>query len=171
MSLIYQGKVTFSDLAPGLSEAASSLDSQADDITGFLTDKQAGISAMQKRVAAMQAEMSRAQSAADDAQQILDDASELLDQAKSLVSNISAALETSGIYHYNYVGRIDGLGSAAAAEFSDGLPDRQTHPDDSVAAILLIVGGDGGTEATVEKITGLFGQIGDNAQDIIGLYS
>lgn len=169
--LIYKGKVAFSDLAPGLAEAASSLSERANEVEEFLSDKQKSVEALQKKAEAVQAELTRAQQAASSAQDILNSANGILEEAKSLVNNIAEALGTSGIYHYNYVGRIDGMGIEVGSEFGNGLPDRDGHPDDSVAAILLVVGGDGGTMATVNKIQGLFSQIGNNAQDIINLYT
>lgn len=168
--LIYQGKITFADLAPGLSEAADSLSARADEVEAFLSDKQKGVEAMQRKAVAVQAELTRSQQAVSEAQGILSAANDILEEAKDLVGELSDALSTSGIYHYNYVGRIDSIGGELTTEFSAGLPDREGHPDDSVASVILIVGGDGGVEVTVSKIQGLFSQIGNNAAAIIELY-
>lgn len=168
-TIIYQGKLGFSELAPGLNDAADYLNEQAGEIEEWLTSKQQGVQGLQNKVTAMQNELSRAQAAAAEAQSILNDANSILEAAKDLATNLADALSTSGIYHYNYVGQIGDMGGTVSGELGGGLPDRN-EPTDSVAAILLIVGGDGGTAATIEKISSLFGQIGNNAQDIIALY-
>lgn len=168
--LIYQGKITFSDLVPGLAEAAASVAARADEVNAFLQARQANVAALQKKAEAVQAEINRTQSAVSGAQSILNDAQNILEEAQNLVENLSDALSASGIYHYNYVGQISNMGGQVSSEFSAGLPDREGHPDDAVAAIILIVGSDGGTSATVQRIGRLFGQIGNNAASIISLY-
>lgn len=170
--LIYKGKITFSDLAPGISDAADALREKSDEVEEFLLARQKNVESLQAKVAAMQAEMTKAQSAASLAQNTLNQANQILQEAKGLTNQLADALEASGIYHYNYVGRIDQMSGQISAEFNSGLPDRSPGGgDESVAAILLIVGGDGGTSATVGRITGLFGQIGNNANEIIDLYT
>jgi AAA15 family ATPase/GTPase len=170
MSLTYKGKVTFSDIVPGLNQAASVLTEKSAEVSAFLGDRQKNVSAMQKRTEQLQKEIERASKAAQTAQDTLALANQALEEAKSITSQLANALSQSGIYHYNYVGLVSNMGSSVTAEFASGLPDK-LDPTEAVACVLLIAGGDGGTAATVNRIAGLFGQIGGNAQEIINLYT
>lgn len=170
--LLYKGKITFSDLAPGLNDAAATLAEKSAEVEAFLGDRQKNVEALQQKALRVQEELSKAQDTATNAQNILSQANAVLEEAKGLTDQLADALSASGIYHFNYVGRIDGMAGEISSDLSDGLPDRSPGGgDETVAAILLIVGGDGGTIATVERIGRLFGQIGGNAQEIIDRYS
>lgn len=104
---------------------------------------------------------------------ILSDAQEVLDEASGLMDELAEALSDSGIYQFYYVGYIQDLSSAVTlAGLNTGLPDKQpTGGEESVAGCLILVGGDGGLNATREKITRLFNQIGGNGAAIAALYS
>ncbi len=171
MALIYKGKVTFSDIMPGLNDAAATLQEKNAEVESFLSDRQKNVAGLSTRVTSIQDELARAQSVATDAQQILGDATAILEEAKGLVNEVAEALTASGIYHYNYVGTIGAMDSDISSEFSNGLPDKTNSPNEVVAAVLLIAGGDGGTAETLSRITALAGQIGGNATDIVEAYS
>lgn len=177
--LTYKGKLTFSSMVPGLSEAAQKLLEKNAEVEGFLADRQKNVAGLQARVGAIEAELQRALQAADSAQDILRDANSILEEAKGLVSELANALDASGIYMYQYVGRVGDMGGAISTELNAGLPDKKPGgsnaiPDayqETIAANIIIVGGDGGLGATVSRITSLFGQIGGNASEIVSLYT
>lgn len=170
--LLYRGKLTFSDLVPGLNSAAESLRDRTDELDEFLSERQKNVSALQSKVSRVQEELQKAQDTAFNAQGILSAANAILDEAKGLTDQLADALSASGIYHYNYVGRVDSMGGQISAEFFDGLPDRPPGSgEEAVAVVILMVGGDGGVSATLDRIGSLFGQIGDNATDIQARYS
>lgn len=170
MPIYYQGKLTFSDIVPGLNEAASALQEKNAEVEEFLSNKQKSVDGLSNRVTSIQEELARTQQVATDAQQALSAANEALEEAKGLVNEVAEALTASGIYHYNYVGAVGAMDSAVSNEFSNGLPDK-SNPSEVVAAILLIAGGDGGVTETLSRISSLVGQIGGNVQEIQNAYT
>jgi len=169
-TLTYKGKVTFSDIVPALSQAADRLLESNDEVDSLLSIKQKGLQSLESRAAQLQKELEKATSVAVTAQETLQLAQNALEEAKSLVGSLASALSTSGIYHYNYVGRIDSMGSTVSSSLNSGLPD-VNNPEETVVAVVLIVGGDGGTTETINRITGLVGQIGGNVSEIVALYN
>lgn len=178
-NLTYKGKITFSDMVPGLKSAADTLMEKNEEVTEFLEARQKNVKGLQSRVTSMQEELTRAQEAAQLAQNVLRDANQVLDEAKGLVNELANALDASGIYLYQYVGRVDRFGSTLGTELNAGLPDKKPGQEyeipnpheETIAANIIIVGGDGGFATTINRISALFGQIGGNAQDIVALYT
>ena len=178
-NLTYKGKITFSDMVPGLKSAADTLMEKNAEVTEFLEARQKNVKGLQSRVQTMQDELTRAQDAAQLAQDILSDANSILDEAKGLVSELANALDASGIYLYQYVGRVDAFGGTISSALNAGLPDKRPGqeyeiPDpqeETIAANIVIVGGDGGFTTTINRIGSLFGQIGGNASEIVSLYT
>lgn len=174
MALYYNGKVSFSDLAPGLNDAADHLLEKTSEVESFLADKQTHVNYLKKRVDSIQAELARAQEASNYAEQILTDASEILEEAKELTSELADALSTSGIYHFNYVGKADDLGTyLSLSSMNDLIPseDGDFEADESIAAAIIIVGTDDGVVNTAARISRLFQQIGGNGAEIASLYT
>lgn len=170
-TLTYRGKLTFSDIVPGLTAAADSLRDRTADLEDFLSERQKNVAALQSKVSRVQDELQKAQDTAVNAQNILTAANNILEQAKGLTDQLADALSASGIYQYDYVGRIDSFGTRVSTEFFNGLPDRPSGSgEEAVAAIILIVGGDGGVSNTLGRISRLFGQIGSNVSDIQNRY-
>jgi len=171
--LYYIGKVTFSDIVPGLSEAADAIAAKANENAAAIGKAQDGVAWLQKKAAAAQEEVTRAGQALSAATDILSDAQRILDEATSLTNKLANALADSGIYYFQYVGKMNEFSSDLVSYgFNLGLPDKQ--PDggnEAVAASIIIVGGDGGLVASGEKIARLFDQIGGNGEYIKGLYT
>lgn len=175
MALEYQGKITFSDLVPGLAEASDSLAEKINSQLGVVDDAMKGIAWLEKKRQAAVDEANRALIALDAAEDILQDANDILGDARDLVGRLTEALTESGVYYYTYVGYIEDLPTDVAAEgFQAGLPDRRTIPGaggEAVAATLIILGGDGGVLASTERVAKLFEQIGKNGEYLKDLYS
>ena len=172
MPLIYQGKITFSDLVPGLTDAAQSLMDVQPDYDALIAKAQSGVDWASNKQAALQAEIDRLNIVSEQADMALDAAKEILGEAKGLLSKISDALNDSGIYHYSYVGQIGNLAGDIANHVAtnNGLPESAGTTAEAVAGTLIIVGGDGDTLASANKIKRLFNQIGKNGQNIADLY-
>lgn len=175
--LIFTGKVTFSDLAPGLNDAAQHLQEKTSEVEEFLKDKQHHVNSMQKRVDAIQAELERATEAANLAEGILNSANQILQEAKSLTGQLAEALSDSGIYHFNYVGGVSQFGSAVtlpnlnnAIITKEGNSDNTFDSNEHIAAAIVILGSDGGIVNTGNRIARLFQQIGGNGEAIAKLY-
>lgn len=173
MAITLVTSATLSDLLPGLKDAAAALQEKNDEVTSFLADKQKGVDGMAARVASFQNELSRAQDAAANAQDILNSANQILEEAKGLTTNITDALNTSGIYLYNYVGYAGNFGNEFATELGTGgiAGGANFESNEAMVALVFVVGSDGGTTATISRINALAGQIGGNAQAIVDLYT
>lgn len=172
MPLIYQGKITFSDLVPGLTSAAERLLDAEPSYQKMLDEASGGVAWLDKKVNDLQAEHIRVGTVLQNAEEALERAEEILNEAKGLLSKISDALNDSGIYHYSYVGQIGNLAGDIASHVAthNGLPESAGTTAEAVAGTLIIVGGDGDTLASANKIKRLFNQIGKNGQNIADLY-
>jgi ABC-type transporter Mla subunit MlaD len=169
-TLYYQGKLTFSDIAPGLNDAAAALRERSKDVGEFLSARERDVALLQDRANKLQAEVARIEQATGNANSILASAKDILTEAQGIVDKLANALNTSGIHQYYYVGAVGNMGSTVSDELSPGLRDTLI-PEEVVAALILIVGGDGGVASTMGRIVNLFGQIGGDAEIIKDRYA
>lgn len=171
-NLVYRGKLTFSDIVPGLSAAADSLRDRTDELEEFLSDRQKNVQFLQGKAQKVQGELQKLQDTVTNAQGILTAANNILEEAKGLTDQLADALSASGIYLYDYVGPASSMGSLLSSELFDGLPDRPPGSgSERIAAAIVIAGGDGGLTESLNRINSLFGQVGGNASDIVARYT
>lgn len=178
MALTYVGKIDFSDMVPGLNAAAAAVLERQGEVASVLAKAEAGVDFLTKKKEAVQAELDKAQEALNSASNILNAANGVLEEASSLTSKLSDALANSGIYYYQYVGTVGSfsgeLGLTTGIGLNAGLPDKHDNPgaaNETIAASIIIVGGDGGIVSSLNRIGKLFGQIGGNAKSIADLYA